>query len=663
MIDAFEREQREKLAGAFADWTTALDGLSPSRWAEQKRYLPAASTAHPGYFRFELTPYVREVLDCLSVDSPVREVTWMKGAQIGATVGLLENAIGYLIDEVRTAPAMLITADGELAKLRLETYIVPMIQASGLEDRIASSDASNARKTGQTDQKIEWSGGGFLLPFGAQNANKLRSFPIRFLFEDEVDGWPLKVGRDGDPVQLCESRTGGFESSRKIARVSTPTIEGLSKIKAKFLQGDQRYYFVLCLGCGHPQTLRWRRVTSDGEVSGFIWETEGERLIPDSVRYLCEKCGHEHFNDDKTRMLSPDNGAEWRPTAEPVSPDHRSYHLSALYSPVGMLSWASCVGAWREAWDTGRNRLKDNNKLQVFYNNILGETYELRGERVRFQAVSGHRRNAYHYGQIPNRFATEFCGGPVHVVTCAVDVHADSLRVATFGWCRERRGFLLDYKRLDGDSSQLDDAGTWGALRELIDKAEYEADDGRRYKIELTLIDSGYLTDQVYRFAGEYYSGVVPVKGRDVATNVKEFAEFTTPNGVRAYTLTVDLYKDRWSAALRREWNGVEIQPPGHFNAPVDATDEQLKELTAEVKVTTEDGVVWHRTAGVANELWDLTVYASAGLDLIAWSVCTSNQLYVEQGGGLPAIRGPLQFTDWPAFWAYCEQQRPYVAN
>src|SRR5690606_15455120 len=129
----------------------------------------------PGYYRFEATPYLREIVDCLSVDSPIREVSLMKGVQIGATVGILENAIGYCIDFVRTAPVMLVTADAELAQLRLGSYIIPMLQSSELDHLIKSSDERNNRKTGRTDKKIEWVGGGFLVPFGAQNANKLRS--------------------------------------------------------------------------------------------------------------------------------------------------------------------------------------------------------------------------------------------------------------------------------------------------------------------------------------------------------------------------------------------------------------------------------------------------------------------------------------------------------
>ncbi len=655
-IDPYETPaQREWLARQFEALTSKLDVLSPSEWAEQKRYLPPQVTSMPGYYRFEVAPYLREILDCLSVDSPIREVSIMKGVQLGLTVGVLENAIGYFIDHVKTAPMMLVTADSELAKLRMESYITPMLQYSELDHLIKSADETNTRKTGKTDKKLEWLGGGFLVPLGAQNANKLRSLSIQVLLRDEIDGWPEVVGRDGEPLRLSADRTAAYESSRKIADVSTPLIKGQSRIAERFERGDQRRYFVCCLSCGHSQTLRWRRINPDtGEVSGITWEMKRGRLVHGSVRYTCEKCGHGHVNDDKTRLLSPENGAEWRPTAEPASPDHRSYHLNALYSPVGMQTWAACVHKWLEAWDVEQDRPRDLSQLQVFYNGVLGEPFELRGEKVRFENVSPHRRSFYRFGQIPNRWAVQHCGSPVLLLTCTVDVHKDGLAVAVFGWCVDRRAILVQYSRFEGDTEQLDDPGTWCALRDLIENRVFEADDGKRYRLQLTLVDSGYRTDQVYQFAAEYEVGVYPVKGRDApakSATLKEFSEFTTPMGTTAYSVTVDFYKDRWSAALRRYWEGDGVQPAGHFNAPSDITDKQLKELTVEVKRERIDkttgkriGFEWHRPGGAANELWDLLVYGNAALDLIAWNVC----------------RGQLgmDFVNWPAFYERIEEER-----
>jgi phage terminase large subunit GpA-like protein len=579
----------------------------------------------------------------------------MKGVQICATTGVLENAIGYFIAHVKSASMMMVTADSDLAKLRMESAITPMLQESGLLHLIKSNDEASNRKSGKTDKRLDCIGGGCLIPNGAQNPNKFRSLPIRVMLRDEIDGWPDVVGKDGDPMKLTEDRTAAYESERKILDISTPLIKGQSKIEKQFLLGDQRYYYVNCISCGHSQVLRWRHVSADGVISGIWWEEDEKtgELVSGSVRYLCESCGHPHTNDDKTRLLA---SGQWHPTATPSSPDHRSYHLSALYSPVGMQTWEALVRKWKEAWDTLRDRVKDHDKLQVFYNNVLGESYEVRGDRVRYDAVSAHKRSEFHFGQVPNKFAERYCGSKVLVLTCTVDVQKADLAVAVVGWCRDGRAILVDYWRFEGNSEQLDDKGTWVRLRELLWKKVYVADDGTKYRIKITLVDSGYLPDQVYRFCESFPGGVFPSKGKEApqAAGYKPLSEFKTNSDMVGFLIIVDYYKDRWSAQLKREWDpSAGLQPAGHFNAPLDVTEEQLRELTVETKrprATTatgrDNGYAWHRPAGVPNELWDLLVYASAALELLAMNF---------------SQQARCEFTNWPLFYKTCAEKKLFM--
>src|SRR5690606_36022649 len=117
MLD-FEADQHEWLAQQFDALTTAREVMTPSKWAEQKRYLPPSVSSLPGYYRFDGAPWRREIVGCLSAVSPVREVAVMKGVQLGLRVGVPGNALGYYVDAVTTAPVMLVTADADLAKIR-----------------------------------------------------------------------------------------------------------------------------------------------------------------------------------------------------------------------------------------------------------------------------------------------------------------------------------------------------------------------------------------------------------------------------------------------------------------------------------------------------------------------------------------------------------------
>jgi phage terminase large subunit GpA-like protein len=662
----WKADQERWLAEQFESLTTEIVVSSPSEWAERCRYLPPSNSNMPGYYRFSVVPYLREIVDCMSVDSPVRHVALMKGVQLGGTTGVLENSIGYYIEQVKTAPMMMVTANDGLAKTRLDQFILPMINASGQGHLISSTDEGNERKTGKTAKKLEFVGGGFLVITGCQNPDALISLPIRVLMRDEIDTFP-RDSKAGDSMKISYGRTKAYEDSRKVLDISAPTLKGDSNIEGEFLLGDQRHYFFCCLSCGHPQVFsahrsdaefgltRWRQVDKrTGVCSGFVWELHPDtgQLIPGSTRFLCHKCGHAHTNEDKTRLLDPANGAEWRPTAVPASPDRRSYHLPAFLSPVGMQSWDACVQDFLEAWDPARNIAKDVTKLQVFYNSVLAETFEVTGDKVLFRQVSPHKRGFYRFGEIPNRWANEHAGSRVLVVVCTVDVHKTNLAVGVWGWCRGTRPFLIEYRRLEGDTEQLDDPGTWLELAKLLETQEYLADDGKRYRIEFCLIDSGYRTDTVYRFCEQYPASVYPVKGREDsgrATAARHFTEFHTPLGKLAFGVTVDFYKDRWAGALRRGYDkSGGLQPETTLNLPSDTTDDQLKELVAEKKVEKRDArgnvtFEWHRPNGAPNELWDLLVYANAALDILANAV--------SRDAGFDQV-------EWEFFWTACERGR-----
>ena len=84
--------------------------------------------------------------------------------------------------------------------------------------------------------------GGVLVMTGANSAVGLRSMPARYLFMDEIDGYPQDIDGEGDPILLAERRTATFNKRKKIFLVSTPTIKGLSNIEREFENSDKRYF-------------------------------------------------------------------------------------------------------------------------------------------------------------------------------------------------------------------------------------------------------------------------------------------------------------------------------------------------------------------------------------------------------------------------------------
>ena len=158
------------MADALRGLTTRQIRLKISEWAEQKRYLPPELTAKPGKWKNDFTPYLVEPMDCLGPSHPARKVAVMKGAQIGATTGLLEMFIGYTVDH-DPAGMIYISADAELTKLGMELKIDRMLYHSGLQEKLGSADGSKKR-SGDTAVLKQFNNG-FLFGCGAQNPGKL----------------------------------------------------------------------------------------------------------------------------------------------------------------------------------------------------------------------------------------------------------------------------------------------------------------------------------------------------------------------------------------------------------------------------------------------------------------------------------------------------------
>lgn len=659
-----------KISELGAEWIVdEVEGLSteivhvtPSVFNEENRYLPQSVTSIPGPLRYAVNPFMREVVDCFDPANDVREVNLKKGVQITYTT-VLESGLLFYMAHVKTLPIMFMTADKELASARIENNILPMLQQSGLGHIIRSSDEGNTRKTGKTAHHLQFEGNGYLVPFGAKNADKMRSYSIAIMLKDEIDAWPQTVGKDGDPDALSDDRCSGYWERRKIFRGSTPLIKGLSKIDKQYMRGDQRKYLVHCKACDFPQELRWETVNEEtGMVGGFQWEMEDGVLVLESVCYCCQNCGEAHYEHDKEKLFSEDHGARWEPTAKPVERGIRSYHLPAMYSPIGMQPWYKCVSMYLQGFDPVARKVRDIGKYQVFYNNVLAESFSMPGSRVVFTQVSAHRRAVYRRGEIPNAYATEFSGSHVLFLTMSVDVHKTFLAVSITGWARGARAYQVDYFRLEPGDTEADDCtelscSVWGKLRTLIEETKWEADDGRKYGVAITLIDSGYANDTVVKFCNDYAHWVYPIVGAErpsKSARIIEFAEFKTTAQTIGYRIIVDHYKDRIAPVLRREWlEETGTQPDFHYNAPVDMTDKELKELTVETRREEIDergnaAYKWYRPGNARNELWDCLVYAHAAVEILAWKICIDHF--------------ELETIDWEAFWDFVEEKELYYS-
>lgn len=559
--------------------------MSVSEWADAYRMLSSKSASEPGRWRTARTPYLKEIMDCLSPKSPIQKVVFMKSAQIGGTE-CGNNWIGYIMHKA-PGPIMAVSPTVDMAKRNSRQRIDPLIEECTALKSVVSSP--KAKDKGNTILSKDFQGG-VLVMTGANSAVGLRSMPARYLFMDEIDGYPPDIDGEGDPILLAERRTATFSKRKKIFLVSTPTIKGLSNIEREFGMTDQRYYVVPC-----PYYHKFQRL---------VWENI--RSTEEAVMYECEHCHTliaEHY---KTQMLA--NGF-WQPSA-PGDGISAGFHLSSLYSPVGWLSWKECVDIYEKA-------KKNPTLMQGFQNTILGETYEQESDAPEWQRLYEQRED-YKVGTIP--FGGLF-------LTAGVDIQKDRIECEVVAWGRQKQSWSVEYFVLDGDTAKPE---VWKKLQNVLFK-DYPHENGVTLPIRVMCVDSGYATQDVYSFVKDYSQAVwggsgarasqphtvVAIKGqsRDTAMILSTSKADTKKKGLKVWNVSGPVIKTELYRWLRMQRVGEDASQFGRCHFPQYA-EEYFKQLTAErqvVRITNGyPKPVWEKDPTRRNEALDCRVYARA---------------------------------------------------
>jgi phage terminase large subunit GpA-like protein len=585
--------------------------ISVSDWAEANRILSAKDSAEPGPYRVNRTPYARLPMDCLSQHSPIEEVVLMWGAQTSkTTIGM--NWLGYLID-ANPGPIMIAQPTIDMAKRFSRQRLAPMLEESPALRRKVRENRS--RDDANTTLLKEFAGG-FMAVAGANSAAGLRSMPVRDLFLDEVDGYPLDVDGEGDPCMLAEARQSTF-ARRKRLRTSTPTTKGISRVEAAYLGADQCQYHVPCPHCGGLQVLEWGADKPHGIKWDKLPDGSPDR---DTVRYVCAVHGceiREHHKSTMLRDAALGGGAQWvagNPGAQ--GGRVRSFHLSSLYAPLGWLTWAQLADEWHKA--STASRAGDPSLLRVFVNTRLAETYEDGGDKADEHAL---RRRAADY---PLRTVPH--GGLV--LTAGVDVQGDRLEAYAWAWGRGEESWIVEHLIIYGDPAlpETEPGSPWAALTEWRRLPLTHAH-GTPMHITATAVDSGgHHTDLVYRYARRHAAEhVIAVKGASTAGRAiigkPTQVEFNhrgdkIKGGAQVWLVGTDTAKSLLYGRLQ-----VADAGPGYVHLTKALPGYVFEQITAERRKTTyikgHPRLEWVKPPGKRNEALDCAVYAMAA----AWHI------------------------------------------
>lgn len=589
---------------------TPKDPLTLSAWADEYAYIPAGS-AEPGKFDTSIAEYQREPMDAIS-DPRVRKVVLIWASQTGKSQ-LQINAIGYFSHYDPSYMLMIqptLDRAEEFSKLRIAPTIrdTPVLRELYPDPR--------ARDSGNTLLLKEFPGG-WLALVGANSPSGLASKPVRILFPDEVDRFEESAGAEGDALDLAYIRLTTFWNSKAV-ETSTPLIKGTSRIDQSFGESDKRFYFVRCPHCGLEQTLVWKnfRYTTE-ELS------DGKLRVKD-VWYEClsgtdTTPGCRIEESSKYEMV---RSGRWIATAESIDGRTVGFHLNALYSP--WVEWPTLAREWIAAQP-------DQEKLQVFTNTRLAETWELRGERAEESELEKRAEPPPPADLLPEG---------VLLLTAGVDVQRDRLVATVFGWGLDKEGWVIDHRIIRGLTALPEEHpdSPWRELDAYLSgRAPHPT--GKSLRIEAVCVDSGDQTKIVYDFTRKrerrrfYAVKGIPGFGKPLVNNGSR----PDKNKTLLYLVGVDTAKERIYSSLKLEKPG-----PGyiHILKKPELGSEYLSELTSEQLVTRKHRgrpvLSFQVREGRRNEALDCAVYATAAREILRPNF---TQLYRNLYGQAPAPR------------------------
>lgn len=548
------------------------ENLTVSEWAEKYRMLDSKTSAMPGPWRNEKTPYLREIMDEF-INYDTEEIIFCKPSQVGGTEAM-QNMLGYVIQQ-DPSPTLIVYPTDTLAESISKNRLEPMIRASKPLRKLYNENESS---------KLELQFDGMYLSLnGANSPSALASKAIKYLFLDEVDKYPGASKKEADPIRLARERTKTFTNQRKIYMTSTPTLQTGHIWQA--LQGAdiEKHYFVPCPHCGEYIELKFSnlRFPSGDDLDN------SERA--DMAVYVCQECGCKITDQDRDNMI---RYGEWREVRRNTKASKKvAFWINTLYSPF--VRFSEIV---KEFLDS-----KDNpDLLQNFVNSWLAEPWE--DTKLKTDADMVMERQT----DLPQLVVPSWA----RYLTAGVDVQETCLYWTIRAW----GPYITSQNIAHGQALSFQDI-------ESTMNTPYLTESGEQVIVSLCLIDSGYDADSTYDFCATNSEWAMPVKG--ASNPMMSHFKTSKVNKVdsKAYGMNLvlvdgDKYKDMIASRMRKD-NGK-----GAWMVYEGCDREYAEQVTSEHKVNEKSGsrVVqrWRpKHSHIDNHYLDCEVYSLAAADIL----------------------------------------------
>ena len=628
----------ERLERSWRRGLTPPPRISVPEWADRFRKLAPEAGSTSGDWSTRTVEIARGPMLAVT-ELGVETITGMVCTLLMKTA-LIENAVGFFV-HLDPAPMLIVQPKEAAAEQFSKERITPLIRATPVLRKLIGT-----KKTRSAEETLLYKAfpGGFLALAGAGSPDNLARRPVKRVFCDEIDKYPIT--REGDPIGLADERMATYVGSLSV-RVCSPTIEGESLIESSYLEGDQRQASVECPECGHRNFLdffkhiNWDKdYDDDGNVTAHY---------PRTAQVLCEECGCGWNEGQRLTALGTIRwhqtkrfrccgkhvdpllayAAAWKADPEcdavaltwdwwegprhavyrarcpdcgtwPVSNEHASFTAGKVFSP-----WPNDAPPKIAAkWLASKN---DPDKRVKFDNTQLGKPHKRSSSKeVVAELLAARAEN----------WAAEVPDG-VGVITVGGDTQDDRVELEFVGWGANEESWSLLYVVVEGDTSKK---ATWDEVdRQLL--RTFKRADGREFAVDATCIDSGgHRAKEVYEFSKARLGRKVwATKGASDRTGRRSPLWPTVKPSNRTRTtfkpiiIGVNSAKDTLRARLTFTDPG-----PGYMHFSTKRELAWYEQLTAErlVPKVASGRVyqVWDCPKGKANEATDCRVNAMAAL-------------------------------------------------
>ncbi len=562
-------------------------------WADANRTLSTKESAIPGKWETSRTPYLREVMECLSPSHPCQRVVLMGGTQTGKTE-VIVNRNGFTVDQdpcpsMNAFPTISLGTDFSIQRFKGMIDNTPCVRRKMSPEK--SRDSSN------TITRKEFDGGIIFIVAGTSEIG-LISRPIKIATIDEADQLSAWV------IPMVEERMTTFEPYNKLYIVSVPKKKLTSIIANEYKLSDQRKYNIACPECGTYQVLVWNNMKFD---------RDDHYNLDSEVTYACMGCG-DHISEHKMKA-DMENRAKWIPENH-ENGQCPGFHLPQFYSTLGSASWERAVKQFLKF----TKLKKDKNPMYLdlqekWTNNILAEPWEEEAGESASWEVLYNRREDYSAAKIDDK---------VLLICTGVDVQVDRIEIQVIGIGLNYQIWVIEYKHIYG---KLTDPTIWAHLDQFLLKT-YNHPCGKM-RILGTAIDTGYLPDEVCEFVKTRY-----IPGQRYVFGIKGSSLYNQPivrppsknKGIYLFSIGTDTVKDKLARYLKV------VEPgPGYVHFPLTLPEVYFRQLCAERKKKEWDKKdrrfrdVWTNPSRARNEAWDTFVYAIAALNILRFLEYPSN--------------------------------------